>query len=117
MAKRPDSDRLRDILDAAAELNGFVLELDFDGFMASLMTRKAALWQLAVIGEAAANVSKDLRLRCPQIPWVDISDFRNFVIHEYFGIDWSIVWHVATQDMPAVVTEIVALLPDLPTGT
>lgn len=113
MPSRLDTERLQDILDSAADLAEFIDGMGFGAFMDQLMVRKATLWQLTVIGEAAANLSKELRARCPQVEWVDISDFRNFVVHEYFGVDWTIVWYVATSEVPDLVPKIRAILNDL----
>jgi uncharacterized protein with HEPN domain len=54
----------------------------------------------SVIGEAAARLSKDLRVEQAHIDWRDIVGFRNFAVHQYFAVNWEIVWITATRDAP-----------------
>lgn len=74
------------------------------------MLRSAVVYQLTVIGEAAARLSTSLRDRFPDIPWSDIKDLRNIVVHNYFGIDWQEVWRAAAQDVPALRSRIAETL-------
>jgi uncharacterized protein with HEPN domain len=90
---RPDCLFLRDIVDAA------------DAIVKHIAGR-------AVIGEAAARVSAELRQRQPEIPWPEIIGFRNVVIHEYFGLSWPIIWITATEDVPDLRGRIEAILRD-----
>jgi uncharacterized protein with HEPN domain len=53
------------------------------------MMRSAVLQKLAIIGEAASRVSKDLRSRYDEVPWARIVAFRNILVHAYFGVDWD----------------------------
>ncbi|UTW68576.1 DUF86 domain-containing protein [Anaerobacillus sp. HL2] len=55
---------------------------------------------MEVIGEAANKVPKEIREQSPSIPWRKLDDFRNILIHEYFGVDLAIVWVVATKNIP-----------------
>ena len=59
------------------------------------MVRSAVIQKLAVIGEAAARVSEELKIRYPDVPWLQIVAFRNILVHAYFGIDWDLVWRAA----------------------
>jgi uncharacterized protein with HEPN domain len=74
------------------------------------MLRSAVVQKLAVIGEAAARVSEDLRGRHPEVPWPQIVAFRNILVHAYFGIDWDIVWRAATNRCPVLRDQVAALL-------
>jgi uncharacterized protein with HEPN domain len=53
-----------------------------------------------VIGEAAAMVSEETKLTNPSIEWREIKDFRNKLIHDYFGIDYETVWQIIQSDLP-----------------
>ena len=52
----------------------------------------------------------DLRSRYDEVPWAKIVAFRNFVVHEYFGLAWAIVWETAAQLVPALRTQIEKVL-------
>ena len=91
---------LRDICEAADSIARFILGLTQAEFRASDLVSSAVVQKLAVIGEAAARVSADLRSRHPEIPWPEIVAFRNILVHAYFGIDWEIVWLAASEESP-----------------
>ena len=47
-----------------------------------------------IIGEAVGKLPNELKQRRPDVEWQDIKDFRNLLIHEYFGVDLEIVWKI-----------------------
>ena len=64
---------------------------------------------LQIIGEAARRVSPDLRQAHPEIPWSAAIGMRHRVVHDYFSVDYDIVWATATQDLPPLVRSLEAL--------
>lgn len=66
--------------------------------------------KLAVIGEAAARISEELKGRHAQIPWPQIVAFRIILIHAYFGIDWNEVWKATRVDCPALREQVAGIL-------
>lgn len=66
----------------------------------------AVLFELAVIGEASKGLSEVARARYGDVPWADMAKMRDIVIHQYFGIDLSIVWNVARVKVPAVLVAL-----------
>ncbi|HWF43529.1 MAG TPA: HepT-like ribonuclease domain-containing protein [Candidatus Kapabacteria bacterium] len=108
---RTDDNRLLDILDAAADIRKFLgSNPSEDIFGEDHLLRSAVLLQLLIIGEAAARISKELRERNINVNWDDLRYFRNFIVHEYFLVDWSIVWETATFEIPELVPEIVEVI-------
>jgi uncharacterized protein with HEPN domain len=59
-------------------------------------------------------VSEELQARYPGIPWPGIVSQRNRIVHEYFGIDWQLVWKTVTADLPRLREQIAALLEEFP---
>jgi uncharacterized protein with HEPN domain len=101
---------LEDICAAAGAIARFIVGLDEEKFSASELVGSAVVQKLAVIGEAAARVSPELKARYPEIPWAEVVAFRNILVHAYFGIDWSVVWLAASADAPALQRQIAAIL-------
>jgi len=101
---------LRDIVEAAGHIAGFIQGMDHSGFQESELVRSAVVQKLSLIGEAAARVSEQLRDGHPEIPWPKIVAFRNILIHSYFGIDWDVVWKAATDQVPVLNDQIAAIL-------
>jgi uncharacterized protein with HEPN domain len=74
--------------------------------------RQAAILQkLIVIGEAPARPPDEFHQKHLEIPWTDIVGFRNIAVHEYFAVNWQIVWSTATKDVPMLREQISELLP------
>ncbi len=93
-------------LDSIAQ---FAAGMDEEQFVGDDLVRSAVLHKLAVIGEAAARISSELRQSYPEIPWADIVGFRNIAVHAYFSVNWQIVWNTAVSDAPALKHHIEAI--------
>jgi len=68
---------------------------------------------IAIIGEAAARIQKispAFVASHSALPWVEMRDMRNKMIHEYFDVDWDIVWRTVKDDLPALKGQIDAVL-------
>ncbi|MBV8855475.1 MAG: DUF86 domain-containing protein [Acidobacteria bacterium] len=107
---RRDDLYLSDIVEAAESIAAFLSGRGRDSFLQDDLLRSAVLHKLTVIGEAAARVSEDLRVRHPEVEWPDIVGFRNIAVHAYFVVDWSIVWETATQDAPQLRGQVLEIL-------
>jgi uncharacterized protein with HEPN domain len=68
---------------------------------------------LEIICEAAREVPTDVRRRYPQVPWQDMADMRNKLIHEYFGVDLEVVWRTVQEDLPPLVGAVQQILVKL----
>jgi uncharacterized protein with HEPN domain len=70
----------------------------------------AALYDLAVIGEALGRVPNDVRSLAPAIPWVAITGMRNYVVHTYWRIDPEIVAGVIGERLDPLIGELDSLI-------
>jgi uncharacterized protein with HEPN domain len=102
--------RLADIMEAADAIARFVSGRTEAEFVNDSMLCSAVLYQLGIIGEAATNLPIDFRNRHPEIPWPQIVRFRNFIVHAYFAVNWSIVWVAATKNAPELRAQVAAIL-------
>lgn len=108
--RKDDEIRLRHMLDAAREAQSFIagkprLALDTDRKLALALVK-----DMEIIGEAASRVSEQSRAEYPAIPWPDIINMRNRLIHAYFDIDLDIVWDTVTKDLPPFIIIIEKIL-------
>ncbi len=71
--------------------------------------RYACVKQIEIIGEAVNYLTMDFKTKFPQVSWVEISGMRNILVHEYFGIDFNILWQVVTKDIPELKKKIESL--------
>lgn len=71
-----------------------------------IMLDSAVRHQLEILGEAANSISKKTQNDLPNIPWKQIVGLRNRLIHEYFDIDYEIVWKTIKEGLPPLIEEI-----------
>ena len=86
--------RLRDIAAAIATIRSHVADGEFDR-----KTSDAVLYNLVVIGEAAAQISEDTRAAAPEIPWTKVVGLRNLVAHEYFRVDLDVIQSILSEQL------------------
>lgn len=103
---------LTDIVEAADAVERFCEGTEHDRFLQDELRQSAVLQKLIVIGEAAARLSPEFRACHPAIEWADIVGFRNIAVHEYFAVNWSVVWVTATQDVPVLARQVAQILVD-----
>lgn len=99
-----DDAYLRDMLDAARLAVEYLQGKQRSDFLADTLLQDAVIRRLALLGEAARRVSGQTRDQHPDLPWREMVDMRNLIIHEYDDIDFEIVWRTATTDLPALIT-------------
>jgi len=90
---------LAHILDAVERIQKYTSEGKSE-FDQDEKTQDAVVRNLEIIGEATKNVSDELRSNRPDIPWRRLAGMRDKLIHEYFGVNLTIVWQVVEQEIP-----------------
>jgi len=103
-------ERIRDILDAIAEIESFTLGMDYGSFSADAKTIKAVELNLIVIGEAASQIPREVEEQHPQIPWQLMRAMRNRLVHVYFSVDERLLWDTIQTDLPILVAPLRSLL-------
>jgi len=98
--KLGDKVRLLHILDAIQEIENYFQDVDYKNFLSNSMIRFACIKQMEIIGEASNHISEDIKNKFSTIQWAQIVGMRNVFVHEYFGIDATIVWDIIKNDLP-----------------
>ncbi len=75
-------------------------------FIENEAVTQAVLYNFAVIGEAASKVPNEVQRLYPDIPWPLIVGMRNVVIHEYFRVDYAILFKTLREDLPLLLTRL-----------
>jgi uncharacterized protein with HEPN domain len=86
--------RLRDILAAIESIRSHLADGEFDR-----KTSDAVLYNLVVIGEAAAQLGDETRSEAPQIPWTSVVGLRNLIAHEYFRVDLDVIQDIVSESL------------------
>jgi uncharacterized protein with HEPN domain len=70
------------------------------------MVHDAVVRQIEIIGEAARNVSDEFQKKHRALPWTKMIGIRNKIIHEYFNVNYAIVWDTIQDDLPGLKKSI-----------
>ena len=99
MSKRDSLLYIEDILEAIKAINSYLKEMDYTMFLNDRKTYSATIREFIVIGEAISKIITMLEGEYPNYPWQILKDFRNFIVHEYFGVNPQIVFDAATLEL------------------
>ena len=92
--------RLDDIIDACERLQSHIENVDFAAFDKDLKTQDAVIRVFEIIGEAVKSLPEEWTEKEPEIPWRQISGFRDVLAHAYFAVNSSVVWAAAVEKAP-----------------
>ena len=103
-------DYLKHILAEADYLLGRSFDLTFEAFVADETLRRAFVRSLEVIGEATKKVPEDFRASHPTLEWRAMAGMRDRLIHDYFGVDYELVWDVVRNRIPELRNQVESIL-------
>lgn len=100
MPKRDDDLLVTDILQSCNAIETYVGAYTMEEFLQDQKTIDAVVRNFEIIGEASKLISEQTKNLYPFVEWRMMSDFRNILIHDYFGIDYEILWHTIKESLP-----------------
>jgi len=110
MSPRDWRDRIRDILDAIAEIQKFTRGMDYATFKVDDKSIRAVEMNFIIIGEAANQIPEEVEEKYPAIPWNLMRAMRNRIVHAYFNVDEKLMWGTIENDLPPLIAELEKLL-------
>jgi len=112
--KQPLSDelRVRHVIDAIKEIESYLHNVSKEEFLANSEKRFATIKQIEIIGEACTRISPAIKENYPEVEWKNIIGFRKISIHEYFGVNFQIVWQIAQNDIPVLTQQFSKILAE-----
>jgi uncharacterized protein with HEPN domain len=105
--------RIEDILEAIEDMSRLTSGMTSTAHSARTARpprQSCATWQLSV--KLPRRVPADIALRHPQVPWREMGDMRNVVIHKYFGVDLEILWKTIHEEIPPLRPLLEGILKD-----
>jgi uncharacterized protein with HEPN domain len=120
MPTRPDDLYIVDLIEAGQDARRFVRGKSAEEWFDDEIVRWAVIARLTAVGEAANQLSAGLRERYDDVPWRKIVAFRNVAVHEYFAVEWQVVWQIVERQLPDLIDYGLTILrseyPDLVAG-
>lgn len=105
-------DHVEQMEEAAGQAILFVSNSGKDEFLGDVKTQMAVSMALVILGESVARVLKlnpHIADDHPEIPWMKIKAIRNLVAHDYFELEFEVVWKTVREDLPQLLSQLRAL--------
>lgn len=108
-----DIERLRHIVDSIAHIEDFLRGKSLEQMKDDVMCYHAVVYNIMIIGEAANMLTNEFRDRHHEIPWRQIIDMRNVLVHGYYTTSPLFVWETYTNDLPLLKQQIEKFISEL----
>jgi len=100
MPERQDALWISDIKEAIVRVEEYTRGMKYSDFLEDKKTQDAVVRNIGIMGEAVKKISADFKRKHKDIDWKAIAGTRDKVVHEYFGVSWSILWDVVKNKLP-----------------
>ena len=107
-----DKARLLHINDSIDEIQSAVSNKNFDEFVKDHVLRIAVVKWLEIIGEASNHITEATKMKAGKLDWNKIIGMRNFVVHEYSGINYDTIWKTVNYKLEELKATVEELLKD-----
>ena len=105
-----DKERLLHIIDAIQSIEEFTKEISYGEYIEDFKLRLALIKLLEIIGEASGGITPQTQEQFSDIDWAILKSVRNVLVHEYFGVDYDIIWNVIKSKIPDLKARIELIL-------
>jgi uncharacterized protein with HEPN domain len=101
---------LEDMLQSMDRIEEYLSSLDFKKFKQTYLVVDAIIRNFEIIGEASKNIPTYIQQKYPEIPWKKMYGLRNLIAHEYFGIDYEMIWEIAKRNLPQNRIDLIEII-------
>jgi uncharacterized protein with HEPN domain len=105
MSKEP-KEYLRHIYDECKFILHTCSNLSKDEFVNDETLKRAITRSLEIIGEATKKIPADFKVKWRSVQWKNMAGMRDRLIHDYIGVNYSIVWDVVKNKIPQLLEQI-----------
>jgi len=105
-----DRKRLSNMLEVSKEAMELVQDKTREDLDRDKQLTLSLLKYLEMIGSAASKVSRECQYGCEPIPWDQVIEMKQQVVHTYFDIDRDWIWERMEKDLPAFSEALEILL-------
>lgn len=101
-----DLSRLEDILSAINCVEEYTNGLSEEQLKEDKLRLHATIYNVQIIGEAIYKLTKEFKQDHPDTPWHLIEKMRHILVHDYFRINFEILWMVIMEDIPLLKEQV-----------
>lgn len=109
MSKEP-IEFIKHIFDEYAFIISVSRDLSKDEFLDNETLKRAITRSLEIIGEATKKIPADFKVKWSSVQWKNMAGMRDRLIHDYIGVNYSIVWDVVKNKIPDLHNQISEVL-------
>lgn len=84
----------------------YTKEMEYEDFLNNSMALEACVFNLSQMGELVKKIDKSYERAHENIPWRQLYGLRNKIVHDYEGVNFSLVWSIIDEDLPALKEEL-----------
>ena len=97
---------LEEMIQAAVQAVALVEGVAVEDLASDRIRRDALLWNFTVLGEAAAQLSAELKQEFAEVAWRQPARLRNRIVHGYWSIDLDVVHATAQEQLPGFTADL-----------
>ena len=101
---------LKDIIECVEKLKEYTKNVEYEQFKENNLSIDACVRNFEIIGEAIANLPEDLKARNVHVPWQEVKDFRNVILHKYWVVDTEVLWDIIQTKLDALKKQVQEVL-------
>jgi uncharacterized protein with HEPN domain len=102
------------VIETANVIASYLFDVSLESFLDNRMLCDAVMRNLQILSESTQKISNEIKDKYPNIPWKDISGFRNILTHDYIeDIDLQIVWNVTANKLPELHDEFIIIRDEI----
>ena len=93
---------IQDIINSISQIQEYIKGVSEEQFKRNIQLQDAVIRRIEIIGEAAKNIPPNIRNASKEIPWAQMSNYRDFIIHSYFEASLQRIWKTAVEDLKKI---------------
>ena len=106
-----DNSILRKVIRYAGKIIGYTKNTEsYDLFKQDMVLVEACVFNLIQIGELSNRLDPAYKNMHPEIPWRSITSLRNRIVHDYEGVNFSLIWDIIQDDLPELIDSLNKLM-------
>ncbi len=109
--KKLDNDRvfIFRIIEAVESIHKIIENITYEEFKGNDLLVSAVILKFEIVGEIAKNISEELRNKDNGINWKDLIEYRNYLIDNYFDVDFITLWKKSNNDLVKLKEKLLIL--------